>query len=109
MHTTEHSEHAEYEIYYKYLRLKQRGTPLWVPGPSRTLPTKYRRIGTSIGDVGIFDLSTGCFNFLFNIFLPADDEINKGRVPRGFMPLDMSKVEKAIHENIVYDRGCCLA
>ena len=72
------------------------------------LPTEYRRNGVSIGDVGIL-YRTGDFASLFNIFLPADHEINRGRVPNGFIPLDKSKVERAIKKSIVYDRGSCLA
>jgi hypothetical protein len=71
-------------------------------------PTEYRRNGVSIGDVGIL-YRTGDFAFLFNIFLPADHEINEGRVPNGFIPLDKSKVEKTIKKCVVYDRGSCLA
>ena len=73
------------------------------------LPKEYRRNGVSIGDVGILDPATGYFAFLFNIFLPADHEINEGRVPNGFTPLDKSKVQKFITQSILYDCGSCLA
>lgn len=72
------------------------------------LPIEYRKNGVSIGDVGIL-LRTGDFVFLFNIFLPGDHEINEGRVPNGFKPLDRSKVEKTIKRRVVFDRGSCLA
>jgi len=71
-------------------------------------PDEYRRNGVSIGDVGIL-YRTGDFAFLFNIFLPADHEINMGRVPDGFIPLDKSKIEKTIKKSVVYDRGSCVA
>jgi len=68
------------------------------------LPTsEYRRTGVSIGDVGILD-SRGDFAFLFNIFLPTSHEINEGRVPSGFIPLDKSEVEKTIKKSVVYER-----
>jgi hypothetical protein len=73
-----------------------------------SLPTEYRRNGVSIGDVGIL-YRTGDFAFLFNIFLPADHEINRGRVSDTFVPLDRSKLETAIKKSVVYDRGTCLA
>jgi hypothetical protein len=66
------------------------------------LPVDYRKKGINIGDVGIV-YRAGYFDFLFNIFLPADHEINLGRVPSGFIPLDRSKLEKAIRTSVVYD------
>jgi hypothetical protein len=101
--TSDRSEHAPYEIYYNYLWIQQRGTPLWEPGPPMTLPTNYRSKGISIGDVGIIDLITGAFIFLFNIFLPADHEINRGRAPSGFAPLN-NKVEQSIRKRNVSNR-----
>ena len=70
-------------------------------------PTEYRRNGVSIGDVGILNPTSGDFTFLFNIFLPADHEINEGRVPNGFVPLDKSKAEKTMKRCIIPDH--CLA
>ena len=70
------------------------------------LPIEYRRTGVSIGDVGIVD-TTGEFTFLFNIFLPADHEINHGRAPSGFIPLNKSQT--TVKKSVVYDRGSCLA
>jgi hypothetical protein len=70
-------------------------------------PIEYRRSGINIGDVGIL-FQTGDFAFLINIFFPANHEINEGRVPDGFIPLDKSKVDKNIKKCVVYDRGSCL-
>jgi len=89
---------AEYEIYYDQLLAKGRGSPLWIPGPSRTLPTEYRRSGVRIGDVGIIYRS-GKFNFLFNIFLSANHPINRGRVPETFYHLDFSKIANDLDED----------
>jgi len=61
---------------------------MWIPGPDMKLSTKYRKKGTTIGDVGILYCSEG-FYFLFNIFLRANNPINKGRVPPGFEPLKL--------------------
>lgn len=72
-----------------------------------TFPVEYRRNGVSVGDVGVLDPISGDFTFLFNIFLSADHEINEGRVPNGFIPLDKSKVEKTMKRSVLYDR--CLA
>ncbi len=66
-----------------------------MPGPSLTLPKEYRRSGISIGDVGIIYRS-GVFNFLFNIFLSADHDINCGRVPAGFSPLEFALIKNDI-------------
>ncbi|PPQ89034.1 hypothetical protein CVT25_004676 [Psilocybe cyanescens] len=74
------------EVYEKQLSMKGRGFPLWIPEPNRRLPITYRREGVSIGDVGIITPSGG-FSFLFNICLPADDPINRGRVPEDFEPI----------------------
>ena len=64
---------ADHEIYYHQLLIKKRGSPLWIPGPGMQLPIDYRRQGISIGDVGIVTHSGG-FDFLFNIFQPADHQ-----------------------------------
>jgi hypothetical protein len=59
------------------------------------LPTEYRRNGVNTGDLGIL-YRTGDFAFLFNIFLPSDHEINRGRVPDRFISVDKFKLETAI-------------
>ncbi len=76
-----------------------------------SLPKEYRKSGVMIGDVGILYRS-GDFDFLFNVLHPADHEINMGRVPEGFYPLDNSeinKINKNIKKSIVYGPGSCLA
>ena len=74
------------DIYYQHLAAKRRGSPLWLPEPSSTLPTVYRRQGISIGDVGTIT-KFGGFDFMFNICLPADHPINQQGLPEGFSPL----------------------
>jgi len=59
---------------------------MWLPGPSSTLPSTYRRRGITVGDVGIFTASGG-FDFFFNISLPANHPINQQGLPEGFSPL----------------------
>ncbi|KAF8959470.1 hypothetical protein BDZ97DRAFT_1705049 [Flammula alnicola] len=76
-----------FDIYYRHLFAKERGTPLWIPSPNNSLPITYRRKGISIGDVGIIT-KNGAFDFLFNVCLPHDDEINRNRVPADFSPLN---------------------
>ena len=75
-----------FEIYRQCLAETGRGTPLWPPGPSSTLPDAYRRRGVAVGDVGIL-MPSGRFDFFFNIYLPADHDINQQGVPAGFSPL----------------------
>ncbi|KJA14914.1 hypothetical protein HYPSUDRAFT_95571, partial [Hypholoma sublateritium FD-334 SS-4] len=74
-------------IYYRHLAVKGRGSPLWQPDPNWNLPIGYRRIGISIGDVGLIT-EDGSFDFLFNILLPPDDPVHAGRVPEMFSPLN---------------------
>ena len=92
---------AGYDIYYYQLLAERRGSPMWIPGPDMNLPTEYRREGTSIGDVGILYCSEG-FGFLFNIFLPADHPINRGRVPPGFEPLNLPIRERESRKQVVF-------
>ena len=73
-------------IYRQYLAETGRGIPIWPPGPSSTLPNAYRRRGIAVGDVGIL-MPSGRFDFFFNIYLPADHNINQQGVPVGFSPL----------------------
>ncbi|KAJ6451933.1 hypothetical protein C8R45DRAFT_848119, partial [Mycena sanguinolenta] len=63
-----------------------RGFPLYIPGPSRLLPDEYQENGIQIGDIGTVT-PEGLFDFLFNIYLPADHPININGVPHGFYPL----------------------
>ena len=73
-------------IYHQCLAETGRGIPIWPPGPSSTLPDAYRRRGIAVGDVGIL-MPSGRFDFFFNIYLPADHDINHQGVPAGFSPL----------------------
>ena len=91
---------ADYNIYYYQLLAKQRGSPMWIPGPDLNLPTEYWREGIRIGNVGILYCSEG-FGFLFNIFLPVDHPINEGRAPPGFEPLDLSKLRHELKQQVV--------
>jgi len=74
------------EIYRQCLAETGRGLPIWLPGPSSTLPDAYRRRGVAVGDVGII-MESGGFDFFFNIYLPADHIINQQGVPAGFSPV----------------------
>ncbi|KAJ6451930.1 hypothetical protein C8R45DRAFT_883168, partial [Mycena sanguinolenta] len=66
---------SDCEIYCNQLLRRRRGFPLYVPEPSETLPAEYQVEGVQIGDVGTVT-PEGIFDFLFNIYLPADDPIN---------------------------------
>ncbi|THV06077.1 hypothetical protein K435DRAFT_44087 [Dendrothele bispora CBS 962.96] len=80
---------SDSNLYTRLLLPKGHGYPLWIPETDTNLPVEYRRYGTRIGDVGIVT-DDGGFDYLFNICLPANDPVNKGRVPRDFEPLDTS-------------------
>ena len=94
-----------YEVYYNQLLLEGKGSPLYVPGPDMTLPREYRRRGIGIGDVGVLYYSEG-FNFLFNIFLAADDPINEGSVPKGFKPIDYSSFRRGRKMQVLGRKEC---
>ena len=104
----EEDPRADYEIYYNQLLAKKRGSPVWVPGPGMQLPIAYRRRGVSIGDVGLIYCSGG-FDFLFNIFLPADHSIHCGGVPEGFYPLNFAEIQNDIEKTIIYGPNSYLA
>ena len=76
---------------------------MWIPGPDMMLPKEYRRNGIRIGDVGIIYRCEG-FSFLFNIFLPVDHTVNRGKVPDDFEPLDFGQVEMDLKKAIVYGK-----
>ncbi|KAF7369460.1 Pleiotropic drug resistance ABC transporter protein [Mycena venus] len=81
---------SESEIYSTQMLREKRGYPLYVPGPQESLPEEYRRVGVTIGDVGIIT-PEGAFDFFFNIYLPADHPINDNYVPENFFPLPSYK------------------
>ena len=80
------------QIYVEHLLGERRGYPLWIPQANTCLPDAYRSRGVSIGDVGMLT-SSGAFDFLFNICVPADDPINLGQefVPDGFEPIKLPR------------------
>ncbi|KAF9002709.1 hypothetical protein BDQ17DRAFT_1306127 [Cyathus striatus] len=74
------------ELYSRLLWSTDCGFPLWNPDADRNLPLEYRLKGISIGDVGILR-SDGSFDFMFNVYLEANDPVNMNRVPNDFVPL----------------------
>ncbi|KZP02705.1 hypothetical protein FIBSPDRAFT_808465, partial [Athelia psychrophila] len=70
-------------VYARQLLPLQNGYPLFIPEPSNTRSPVFWNRGVSIGDVGILTRN-GSFQFVFNIFCPADDPINYLGVPVGF-------------------------
>ncbi|KAJ7227449.1 hypothetical protein GGX14DRAFT_629977 [Mycena pura] len=88
--------YSENEMYCSQLLGRQRGYPLYVPGPQRNLPREYRTNGVAIGDVGMVT-PEGIWDFFFNIFLPADDPINGNNVPNGFSPLEPYHPADVLH------------
>lgn len=89
---------------------KSRGHPLWLPSPDSTclLPSQ-REKGLSIGDVGILTIS-GAFDFLFNVYLPADDPIhlNCDRLPEGFSAFNLPLTQTDIRELQTFPEGSSL-
>ena len=76
------------EIYERRLLPNARGFPLWIPESDRQLPIEYRRIGVSIGDVGVIR-SDGGFSCLFNICQHRGHHSNHFGVPDGFEPIEL--------------------
>ncbi|KAK7051967.1 pleiotropic drug resistance ABC transporter protein, partial [Favolaschia claudopus] len=70
------------EVYRSAMLLKKQGYPLYKPQPQEK---PYREEGIAIGDVGRIT-TEGLFEFLFNIFVGADNSINEF-CPEGFIPL----------------------
>ena len=95
IHDGGHRREPDYKIYSRQLLCQARGFPLWEPGTFDNLPREYRRRGISIGDVGILDYKT--FLYFFNIFLPASDPINAGKVPHNFEPLGYRRIRSKTH------------
>ena len=95
-------------IYQKYLELKGRGFPLWIPSPKRNLSIEYRRTGVRIGDVGIIT-SDGGFSFLFNICLPHDDPVNPTVLPEDFSPISPPIEAIDVDDFPVFGHGSHLA
>lgn len=78
------------DIYVKCLLTVSRGYPLWMPSPSTSLPILKRKLGVSLGDVGVFTPDGG-FDYLFNIFHDPRHPINGAvGVPEGFYPLHLA-------------------
>jgi hypothetical protein len=85
-----------HEVYHDELLTQGRGLPLWIPGPTPSLPQAYRQDGINVGDVGIIRPDRP-FDFLFNVFLPPDHPVNSEGVPSLFQPL---------HNRVVYEFPC---
>ena len=88
--------------------VKGRGSPLWLPEPSSTLPNVYRRQGIAIGDVGIITASGG-FDFMFNVCLPASHPINQQGLPGGFSPLSPQLQPSDIRKHTEFNLNSHLA
>jgi len=96
------------DIYYRHLAMKGRGSPMWITEPSTTLPKAYRRRGIAVGDVGILT-AFGAFDFMFNIFLPADHPINQQGLPEGFSPHSPQPQSSDIHRHMEFQPDSYLA
>ncbi|KAJ7620421.1 hypothetical protein FB45DRAFT_150649 [Roridomyces roridus] len=84
--TTPERLYSDSESYCSQLLRRGRGFPLYIPAPRGNLPPEYGYRGVSIGDVGRVT-PEGVFDFLFNIYLPADHPINDNDVPENLSPL----------------------
>ncbi|KAF9045012.1 hypothetical protein BJ165DRAFT_128796 [Panaeolus papilionaceus] len=73
-------------IYERHMLTKVRGYPLWLPEGDLNMSVGKRRVGISIGDVGMV-ASDGYFSYLFNILLPANDPLQPQRLPEGYTPI----------------------
>ncbi|KAJ7167815.1 hypothetical protein C8R46DRAFT_1094240 [Mycena filopes] len=95
----EHLLHSNEALYVHLMLNQHRGYPLFRPFLSTTLPLPYLSRGVSVGDVG-FITENGLFDFLFNIYLPADHAINREGVPADFTPFTEPSEEEILrHEH----------
>ncbi|KAJ7157966.1 hypothetical protein C8R43DRAFT_882935 [Mycena crocata] len=78
------------DLYRRLLLPLGHGYPLFDPQPSDDLPELARRIGTEIGDVGIFTADGG-FHPIYNILRAKDDPVNRFGVPNDFEPVYVSQ------------------
>lgn len=77
-------------IYRDLLMHKRHGLPFWTPEPDANLPEAYRKLGISIGDLGLLT-DDGGFDYLFNIHAAADDPVNQHfGTPDYFSPLPLN-------------------
>lgn len=79
-------------IYTRSLVKEGHGLPFWIPEPDARLPEEYLARGVWIGDVLILE-EDGGYDYMFNILASADNPINQGRVPEGFIPLSFDPKE----------------
>ncbi|KAF5309975.1 hypothetical protein D9619_010461 [Psilocybe cf. subviscida] len=97
------------DVYVNCLLTTTRGYPLWIPSPNMSLPTLNRRLGVSIGDVGVLSPEGG-FNYLFNIFHDASHPINAAmRVPDAFVPFTPALTQGDIERFVEWNAGSFLA
>ena len=65
------------------------GLPLHKPGPDARLSLECRRLGMSIGDLGMIT-GEGGFDYLFNICRQNSDPLNPEGSPAGIQPFSES-------------------
>src|SRR6201996_460434 len=88
---------SDSRLYSRLLLPKGHGYPLFRPEPFDDLPVDARRRGTEIGDVGVLT-SDGSFDVIFNICRPAEDPLNRFRVPEGFEQIRLGAGDVAPRE-----------
>ncbi|KAF5319360.1 hypothetical protein D9619_008671 [Psilocybe cf. subviscida] len=97
------------DVYVNCLLTTTRGYPLWIPSPNMSLPTLNRKLGVSIGDVGVLTPEGG-FSFLFNIFHDADHPINAAvRLPGAFVPFTPAVTQGDTERFVEWNAGSFLA
>jgi hypothetical protein len=74
------------DVYYELLFSKKRGHPLFTPEPDENWPDERRKVGITVGDVGILT-PDGSFDVFFNQLKPANHPLNWQGVPTDHRPL----------------------
>ncbi|KAJ7683636.1 hypothetical protein B0H17DRAFT_1204942 [Mycena rosella] len=91
---------------YRRLRSQKHGIPQFTPEPNENLPTEYRKVGVSIGDVGVW--SEDSFDVLFNTCWPATYSINAAQgVPKDFAPFPLER--RDISRRLYHSPGTVIA
>lgn len=84
MHNVKDTRWKDVSAYASGMSSRHLGQPLLRPSPEKNVPA-YPDI--MMGDVGFIGPHDGTFYRLFNVTLPADHEVNRGRVPSTFVPI----------------------
>lgn len=85
------------------------GIPLWDPlgNVSDSRKKKHLKTGINIGDVGYINAYDGDFEYLFNMFSSATDDVQI-KCPANFDPLSLPGPENIVKNETYFSPGTAL-